>query len=290
MSPRPNKKDVMLALLERSGVFVHLDPRIQGVVVPDGFRRQPELVLQFGLNMAVPIKDLEVDDEAVSGTLSFARRPFWVKVPWAAVYALVSDEDQRGMVWPEDAPRESKLSQGAPRAAEKPRPRLRAVGPDDPAPEPEAEADDEDERDGTCAQCNTPWLGGGSHCAVCGAPRKEAFRAEGDDAEAGSAAEGEDASDAAELAVAPAAGPSRPRKRPSFSVVPPPTEAGSADAAKADEAKADEAKAEETKADQVKPSEQPAEAASEPSTGETPPEEPGGGKAKKRPSHLRLVK
>lgn len=282
MPPRPNKKDVMLALLEQSGVFVHLDPRIQGVVVPDGFRRQPELVLQFGLNMAVPIKDLEVDDEAVSGTLSFARRPFWVKVPWAAIYALVSDEDQRGMVWPEDAPRESKLSQGAPRAAEKPRPRLRAVGPDDP--EPEAEADEDDERDGVCAQCSTPWLGGGSHCAVCGAARREAFRAEGDDPEQRSAAEGsgregEDAADGAELPVAPAAGPSRARQRPSFSVVPPSGEADPVDELRPDEAKPEAA-----------PSDEAGGATSEPAPGGSPPEEPGGGKAKKRPSHLRLVK
>lgn len=271
--PRPDKKDVMLALLERSGVFVHLDPRIQGVIVPDGFRRQPELVLQFGLNMAVPIKDLEVDDEAVSGTLSFARRPFWVKVPWSAIYALVSDEDQRGMVWPEDAPRESKLSQGAPRATEKPRPKLRAVGPDDPAPEPEASSDEDDERDGLCAQCNTPWLGGGSHCAVCGASRGEAFRAEVDDDEGRAASEGEDAADGGVGLVAPSAKPSQAKKRPTFSVVPPSRESSSTD---------DEA------ADQVS-SDRSVEA--EPSPEEPPSDEPGGGaKARKRPSHLRLVK
>jgi stringent starvation protein B len=270
--PRPNKKDVMLALLEQSGVFVHLDPRIQGVVVPDGFRRQPELVLQFGLNMAVAIKDLDVDDEAVSGTLSFARRPFWVKVPWNAVYALVSDEDQRGMVWPEDAPRESKLSQGSPRATEKPRPKLRAVGPDDQAPEPDASSDEDDERDGVCVQCSTPWLGGGSHCAVCGASRAEAFRAEGDDESAG-ASEGEDAADMGLGLVAPAAGPSQARKRPSFSVVPP----------------ADAASTSEQATGDVAPSEKLAEADVEAPPGDAPPEEPGGGK-KKRPSHLRLVK
>jgi stringent starvation protein B len=230
-------------------------------------------VLQFGLNMAVAIKDLEVDDEAVSGTLSFARRPFWVKVPWDAIYALVSDEDQRGMVWPEDAPRESKLSQGAPRATEKPRPKLRAVGPDDVAPEPEASSDEDDERDGVCAQCSTPWLGGGSHCAVCGASRAEAFRAEGEGGEGEAASEGEDAADGGLGLVAPAAGPSQARKRPTFSVVPPSRESSTTD---------DESNA-------PAPSEMPVEA--EPSPEEPPSDEPGGGaKAKKRPSHLRLVK
>ena len=61
----PPKKDVLNELLTKSGVYIHLDPRCQGVVVPPQFRKQPELVLQVGLNMAVPIRDLEIDDEGV---------------------------------------------------------------------------------------------------------------------------------------------------------------------------------------------------------------------------------
>ena len=71
--PLPPKKDVLLALLERSSVFVHLDPRDDSVRVPTWFKKQPQLILQIGLNLAVPIRDLEVDDEAVSCTLSFSR-------------------------------------------------------------------------------------------------------------------------------------------------------------------------------------------------------------------------
>ena len=61
----PPKKDVALALLEQSTVYVHLDPRSEGVRVPDWFKKQPQLVLQIGLNMPVPIQDLDVGDEAV---------------------------------------------------------------------------------------------------------------------------------------------------------------------------------------------------------------------------------
>ncbi len=49
MSPTqtlPSKKDVALALLERSSVYVHLDPRQQADVVPPWFKKQPELVLR----------------------------------------------------------------------------------------------------------------------------------------------------------------------------------------------------------------------------------------------------
>lgn len=103
--PLPPKRDVALALLEGPSVFVHLDPRRPGVVVPKWFLGQPQLVLQVGLNMAIPIPDLKVDDDGVSCTLSFSRTPFWCWIPWSAVYALVG-EDGRGMVWPNDVPPE----------------------------------------------------------------------------------------------------------------------------------------------------------------------------------------
>ena len=101
----PAKKDVVLALLENTDVFVHLDPRRENVRVPPWFKNQPHLVLQIGLNMPVPIRDLEVDESSVSCTLSFNRSPFFCHIPWTAVYALVGS-DGRAMVWPDDIPPE----------------------------------------------------------------------------------------------------------------------------------------------------------------------------------------
>ncbi len=101
----PPKKDVALELLERSSLFIHLDPRAPGVMVPEWFKKQPQLLLQVGYNMAVPIRDLTVDDEGISGTLSFNRSPFYCHVPWAGIFALVGD-DNRGMVWPDSVPPE----------------------------------------------------------------------------------------------------------------------------------------------------------------------------------------
>ncbi|MCA9589961.1 MAG: hypothetical protein KC657_31875 [Myxococcales bacterium] len=101
----PPKKDVALALLERSSVFVHLDPRAGGVMVPVHFRKQPRLVLQIGLNMPIPIPDLVLDEDALSCTLSFSRSPFHCVVPWGSIFAMVG-EDGRGMVWPDDVPEE----------------------------------------------------------------------------------------------------------------------------------------------------------------------------------------
>jgi len=116
MHPLPPKKEVALALLERSSVHVHLDPRAEGVVVPAWFKKQPQLVLQIGLNMPVPIPDLRLDEAGMTCTLSFSRAPFYCVVPWSSVYAMVGD-DGRGMVWPENVPPE--VAQQAKEAAAK---------------------------------------------------------------------------------------------------------------------------------------------------------------------------
>lgn len=103
----PNKKDVVLMLLQSADVFVHLDPRREHVVVPPHLKQQAHLILQIGLNMPVAIPDLEVTDDGISCTLSFNRSPMWCKLPWSSIYAVVSnDTEARGMVWPDDVPRE----------------------------------------------------------------------------------------------------------------------------------------------------------------------------------------
>jgi hypothetical protein len=101
----PDKREVARSLLLRGSMFVHLDPRVEGVVVPPWLRKQPQLVLQMGLDMAVPILDLRIDKEGVYGTLSFNRSPFTCIVGWDAIFAL-SGDDGRGMVWPESMPQE----------------------------------------------------------------------------------------------------------------------------------------------------------------------------------------
>ena len=101
--PLPSKLDVARALMLKGSLFIHLDPRVDDVSVPPWLRKQPQLVLQVGLEMALPIPDLVVDEQGVQATLSFSRSPFLCVVPWASVFALVGD-DGRGLVWPESMP------------------------------------------------------------------------------------------------------------------------------------------------------------------------------------------
>ncbi|HEX5100974.1 MAG TPA: ClpXP protease specificity-enhancing factor SspB [Polyangiaceae bacterium] len=138
----PKKKDVALALLEQATVFVHLDPRNDEVFVPPWLKRQPQLVLQIGLNMAIPIPDLEVDEAGLSCTLSFNRSPHHCQIPWGAVFALVGDNG-RGMVWPNDVPpevaaeaeKQAKAAQAKAKLAAVPEPAAAAPEPEKAEPE-----------------------------------------------------------------------------------------------------------------------------------------------------------
>jgi stringent starvation protein B len=105
MSTLPSKKEVLLNLLEKSSVLMHLDARREDVHVPRNLKTNPQLILQLGLNLPVPIRDLEVGDDGVKCTLSFQRVPFYCVLPYPAIFAMVS-EDGRAMVWPEDVPGE----------------------------------------------------------------------------------------------------------------------------------------------------------------------------------------
>jgi len=127
----PHKKAVALDLLERTSVFVHLDPRRPGVIVPPGFMKQPQLVLQVGLNMAISIPDLDVTEEGITCTLSFNKRPHFCSLPWSSIYALIGEQGG-GMVWPEDVPPEvvSQQQSAAKKETRQRRPGLRAVGSD----------------------------------------------------------------------------------------------------------------------------------------------------------------
>ncbi len=117
----PDKRRTLEALLARGAVLVHVDARRAEVSVPPRFRADPSLVLRFGYDLSPAITDLRVDDEAVSGTLTFAGQPYRCVLPWTAVYAAMVEGEQRGTVWPEDVP-EDVLTGGEPAAAAPPPP------------------------------------------------------------------------------------------------------------------------------------------------------------------------
>jgi stringent starvation protein B len=100
----PSKRRVVEELLGSGPVLVHVDACRPEVDVPERFRSDPRLVLRFGYDLTPAIIDLAIDDDAIVGTLSFGGVPHRCVLPWSSVYAVVSEIDQKGMVWPDDVP------------------------------------------------------------------------------------------------------------------------------------------------------------------------------------------
>jgi hypothetical protein len=90
--------EAALANCYRVHVIVLKHPAVQ---VPEGLWQpalgHPEieyLVLEYGLELAKPIPDLDVTDEGIRATLSFSNEPRATFVPWEAV-ARIDGLDER---------------------------------------------------------------------------------------------------------------------------------------------------------------------------------------------------
>lgn len=70
---------------------------------------------EYGLNLPVPIPDLEITDKGIEATLSIGRKPCWTFVPWDAVI-------QVGLPMPEETIKT--IGKPAPTG---PRPKLKLV-------------------------------------------------------------------------------------------------------------------------------------------------------------------
>lgn len=145
----PNKRALVEELLSEGPVLIHIDARHPLSQVPAKFTDDPKLVLRFGYDLTPAIVDLSIDDDGIYGTLTFSGVPFRCVLPWMCIYSVVSEGDQKGMVWPEDVPdvvvealQGMVVDEEAP-LAESPGPKLASVdststedGPEIPPPKP----------------------------------------------------------------------------------------------------------------------------------------------------------
>lgn len=100
----PEKRELIEELLGKGPILVHIDARHALAQVPERFGGDPKLVLRFGYELSPAIIDLSIDDDGIYGTLTFGGIPCRCVLPWGCVYSVVSETDQKGMVWPEDVP------------------------------------------------------------------------------------------------------------------------------------------------------------------------------------------
>ncbi len=100
------KQKVLEDFLEKyHSVFVHVDTRRSGVMLPPEWMNKTHVTLQIGLDLVVPLRDLTFDHEGWSGTLSFNRSPFFCIIPWTAMFGVISDQGVGGF-WQGDLPPE----------------------------------------------------------------------------------------------------------------------------------------------------------------------------------------
>lgn len=98
------KRELLESLLEKGMVMVVLDARRPGVSVPAHLARDPQLRLnlswRFGFLM-------ELDAWGVKATLTFGGSPFTCRLPWTAIYAMVShaSKDEQ-FIFPGELPEE----------------------------------------------------------------------------------------------------------------------------------------------------------------------------------------
>ena len=148
------KRDSMLKLLDRGLVMVHLDPRVEGVLVPEWLRNDSTLRLNIAYGFNLPA--LDIDDEGIYAVLSFGGQNYGCTLPWDAVFALTLPQDQHeGQVWPASLPAElldtiataEKAEESGELDAAPVRPALRVVQPDQAdeggSPEPLKRSEDE---------------------------------------------------------------------------------------------------------------------------------------------------
>ncbi|HYY53225.1 MAG TPA: ClpXP protease specificity-enhancing factor SspB [Myxococcales bacterium] len=98
----PGKKETLLAYLARGIAMVHLDARRPGVVVPPQYTMDAHLRLNLSYRYGIP--DLDISDQRIQATLSFAGRPFRCIIPWPSVFGITCHGTGDGQVWPEDLP------------------------------------------------------------------------------------------------------------------------------------------------------------------------------------------
>lgn len=104
---KPSKFEVAQVMLANFPSFmVHLDPR-RGAKVPPHLQYKDHICLQVGRDLAVPIPDLILDQDGISGTLTFGPNgAHHCVIPFESVFGMI-EPNGHGMAWTEDAPTEN---------------------------------------------------------------------------------------------------------------------------------------------------------------------------------------
>ncbi|AKU89724.1 ClpXP protease specificity-enhancing factor SspB [Vulgatibacter incomptus] len=82
-------------------VMVTLDARCAGVDVPDRFQDDPRLRLNLSYRFGLA---LDLNEWGVRATLTFGGMPHGCKLPWGAIYQMLSHVTSEQFLFPDDVP------------------------------------------------------------------------------------------------------------------------------------------------------------------------------------------
>ncbi len=101
------KHELLTHLLQNPGstAYVHFDPRYESCLVPTKFKKDAQMILHVGREMAVPIRNLFWNDRSLNGVFSFSGVEFQCIIPMGAIFAIVSDQGA-GAMYAKDIPKE----------------------------------------------------------------------------------------------------------------------------------------------------------------------------------------
>ena len=119
-----SKHSLLESLLAEGMVLAALDARTSGVVVPAHLADDIQLRLNLSRRFGLP---LEVDAWGVQATLTFAGNPFPCRLPWSAIFLLVSHVNGQPYLFPDDIPGELLAHNRS--GGQSARPRLAVVRP-----------------------------------------------------------------------------------------------------------------------------------------------------------------
>lgn len=118
------KSTVITQLLQHEDFILMLvQPAAPGVKLPEELMQSSTPVgINIGWRMSIPVPDLTLGDEGISGTLSFNRTPFFCEFPWHAIIQVTAGDEH--LIWIEPSTAEQQTEDEPPQPAEPPRLKL----------------------------------------------------------------------------------------------------------------------------------------------------------------------
>ena len=116
MSKQPEKKEILLNMLEEGLTMLHIDARSDEVLLPTYLKNGDggffPGAISLNISYRFGLHDFEVSDQYMEASLSFRGAPFFCRVPLKHIWGMSHPYDESGkiIVFEEDCPKDVYLA------------------------------------------------------------------------------------------------------------------------------------------------------------------------------------